>query len=537
MSDVLITYGVDLFDGVGPPPLVSVVTQNNFQSIGSHISEVVTLNGRIQRDDCGGTGFKDPYDKLKLLLSRLNVPFQNLVIEEDAPIYEWQYAIVRNVSVDDNTWYDWIPYTIEFECFREGFFASDGIINPTREVSAENAPDNTVNITIACSCKGQNNSNAAIENARSFCFTNSAFLASDLTNLYWTLEVVKDAQSFLRSEQEEINRLTGEVTVTRTFVLQEEDWGFTRGVLRFTTETSINEVGEAIVSVQGSHEGSFQNNDTLQSIEENIKNYDWYSVALAAYQNATGETNLFTSPVGFSLERNIDANTLSFSLEYSNKKFNDIYLVDETTITKDETQITCMEVSVEIRSDLKCQQARWEKILDYYNTFNFPAYVQQKWDKYGTGKQLNWTDQNNSYSENQFEGVIQVSSKFCESQGQDCGCLRDMDYQYDFTPALKEYKISIPVNGMGCHYIEDLMLYKRAIFAIRGRVLKNACCSIEKTIAELRGRINQISNSLFPGKNKTLDQSNITKNVPAGEVSFDFAWSAEEEPIIPENLL
>ena len=100
-------------------------------------------------------------------------------------------------------------------------------------------------------------------------------------------------------------------------------------------------------------------------------------------------------------------------------------------------------------------------------------------------------------------------------------------------------KASLPINSNGCHFIENLKLLKRANFSIKGSLINPVCCSYEKTVAQLRNRINQISNSVFYADNgvKILESSQISKTLPAGTISFDFSWSAEKNFIIPENLL
>jgi hypothetical protein len=95
----------------------------------------------------------------------------------------------------------------------------------------------------------------------------------------------------------------------------------------------------------------------------------------------------------------------------------------------------------------------------------------------------------------------------------------------------------LPINSNGCHYIEDIKIIKRAAFNIQGTLIKPVCCSYEKTVAQLRNRVNQISNSIFYGANKILDSSQISKVSPAGSITFAFSWSAEKAIIIPDNLL
>jgi hypothetical protein len=249
---------------------------------------------------------------------------------------------------------------------------------------------------------------------------------------------------------------------------------------------------------------------------------------------------LYTTPTNFSLQRNFSTNSVEFSLEFSNKQDNKIYIIDETTISHDLiSSRKCIECSLNIRSEIKCKEERWKTILNYYNSFDFINYIQNKWSKYGNTERLNFNEKDNSYSENQFEGSIQISAKFCNSLGSDCGCLQDLKYEYAFTPALYEMKASLPINSNGCHFIENLKLLKRANFSIKGSLINPVCCSYEKTVAQLRNRINQISNSVFYADDgvKILESSQISKTLPVGTISFDFSWSAEKNFIIPENLL
>jgi hypothetical protein len=247
---------------------------------------------------------------------------------------------------------------------------------------------------------------------------------------------------------------------------------------------------------------------------------------------------LYTTPTNFSLQRDFSNNSVGFSLEFSNKQDNKVYTIDETRITHDLiTSRKCIEANLTIKSEIKCKKDRWDNVYKYYNNLDFADYVQQKWTKFGNTERLNFNEKDNSYSENQFEGTIQIGAKFCNSLGSDCGCLQNFTYEYSFVPALKEIKASLPINSNGCHYIEDIKIIKRAAFNIQGTLIKPVCCSYEKTVAQLRNRVNQISNSIFYGANKILDSSQISKVSPAGSITFAFSWSAEKAIIIPDNLL
>lgn len=545
MSEVIITYsGINIFEGIGPTPLVSLSTENTYENTPLYTIDKIVLNGRIKRDNCSTSGISDPYEKLKQLISKLNKPFQGLKIEEisngqNKIIYDWKYSILKNFSIDKNNWYDWIPYSIEFDCYKGIFFENNRIINPTRKIDAKNNEDGTVSLSISCSCNGLNKDNQAIEYARKFVYDNSILTQSDINNLYWTADILKESIPYNISEQETFDRLNGSVEVSRDYIIQDKSLGFSRGIVLFQRSISTKDDGEYIVSINGSIQGNKREDTTLLQIEDDIKKYDWYSIGNELYRNSTNEdSNLYKSPVNFSLQRSPNENSVNFSIEYSNKKFNDIYIIDQTTTNfNKESGLDCIDISLEIRSDLKCENLRWDKITEYYNSFDFLDYVEKKWLKYGTKSKLNLSTNETTYSEDKFNGSISIQGKFCAGIGQDCGCLKNIKYSYSFVPPLNEYKVSLPVNGEGCHYIENLLVLKRASFSIRGNITQSLCCSYQRTVFELKNRINQIANSIFYGENKILDSIQISQADPVGEINFDFSWSAKKDKIIPDHIV
>lgn len=889
------------FYNIGPPPFVSVSSENVYVNDVMHTVDRVTLSGRIKKDNCSDD-FSQLYQKAKNLIDNFNRSFDKLSISEPtqpgdaddipyAPIYEWEYVIVRSVSFDENKWFDWVPYTIELDCYKNGYFASDGIINPSRTVSYDTQNDNIVSLTITCSCNGINNSNQAIENARAFADLNSDVLLADITQSVSIHPNIKNVNYFnpsfpekkiLKSVNETIDRLAGTVSVQKTYLLQEEV-GVSNGILRFTRSLNTSENGEATVSINGSIEGcidrknelgqGYSSDTTLDMIEDDIKNKDWYSIAIdgfsekaaysdpdiairnlltgkqsnrstkylwstydastttfiknpnswvssldlsgfivacsengykerklgvlvsprhylfawhfkppigtdvyfldpdgnvitktisnyvevgidvgiglldsdlpsnikyypilppdyrkyinleerhlivkdqvtyssftgsisgttltvtSVYQGSFIEPNqvlttsgpnpiiggtyivsqltgadgkegtyqvsvsqtvgseiiigsitsgvaipkctvrkiikshatpveakvatawstkspftdffedssnndsgsslftiinneiiilghllgattavpyqaagdgpsysyfsseinaamlalgggyslsyiyskgLYLYPTNFSIQRNPDQNSVNFSLEYSNKINNDITIVDTTTITNNyETSTKCIEVSLAISSSLKNHEARWDSVVNYFNSFDMIEYVKRKWEEYGNEEELNLNVNNTSYSEDKFQGTIQVTASFCASKGEGCGCLQNMQYSYQFVPPLKEYKVGVAFGGKGCHFVEDIDCLKRASFTLAGRLIQSTCCSYEKTIMELKNKVNQISNYVFFGEDKILDSSEISSKKPNGEISFSFTWSAKKAEIIPENI-
>ena len=775
MSDVVILYdSKNVFEDIGPTPFISRDVENIYSSSEKNIVDSLTLTGQAKRGynylvgvtgisgtiglsgsgsyfnpswtTCG-IGFEGMKNVADALISKFSKNFKKLQLIERSEtlspfeiIEEWESCIVRSISFDDNKWYDWIPYTIQLDCYRKGYFDTYGIIEPKRSIDLEVSPDNTINVKLSCSCKGLNKNEGGFQNAKNFIAANSSLLESDLSNFYlssldspnpnlltnesdffdinywnrvncgvlsnqeispdgtltadvlsassaisangiqqygsnffnlvlnntyefsinvkaatgewvvlemyrgdsfdrarlwfnsktgeigtgssslsteftflnknskylgdgwykisfvakainiqnhtlilrqvdgnnsyststrlaktvyvWKAAIkkyieiydIKNYNSFLVSQDENLNRLTGEVSLNKNFILQSSLMDSTYGILKYSRDMSVSEKGEVTVRINGNHQGPLlargldgvtSSDSTLEAIKNDISNKDWYSLANEIYSNSLEQqpedySPLYTTPTNFSLKRNFSINSVEFSLEFSNKQDNKIYTIDETTISHDlVSSRKCIECSLSIRSEIKCKEERWKTIVDYYNSLDFADYIQSKWNQYGNTERLNFNDKDNSYSENQFEGLIQISAKFCNSLGSDCGCLQDLKYEYSFTPALYEMKASLPINSNGCHFIENLKLLKRANFSIKGSLINPVCCSYEKTVAQLRNRINQISNSVFYADNgvKILESSQISKTLPAGTISFDFSWSAEKNFIIPENLL
>lgn len=1025
MSEVKLLYdSEDIFSNVGPTPFISRDVQNIYSNSDINLVDTLSLTGRIKRNypdsvtgPTGATGatgssyspcesgFQGIKNVADLLTSKFSKNFKKLQLTEKIGngqtriIEEWENCIVKSISFDDNKWYDWVPYTIDIECFKKGYFENYGIVEPKRSLQLDVAPDNTINITLSCSCKGLNKIESGFQNAKNFVAANSNLLSSDLRNFYisypsysvianlftfesqfdngtywlktnnisilpddaiapdgtqtadslvcssnalntirgqstnsfltglkkykasiyvksgtgqWvTLTVggaytvktwfnistgekgskeIQDPKAidiiyydienfdngwykismafesfgdyslfftlsqvdsngtstyasrsgktisiwkasveylfdiydlncyniFLVSQDESLNRLTGEVSLNKSFVLQSRSFKSTYGILKYTRDMSVSETGETSVKIDGNHQGPLlargltditSTDSTLEAIKYDVSPKDWYSIANDIYikslteysypnlssrisQRVAGKTGtideiriwstfntstqsfiknpscwiygidisgfivgcnesgyeskkvgmmispkhyvfsyhfgspigttlyfltndnkvltrtisnfieidgltgtdqsdiglgllneelpntvkffrilsknynifgnnllqsyifikdqrdiiddpnnyqkaniqkitgsdistgvltyadppsnpelyfkniqtaenhdsgnniclitpsdemiavginiaqasfkflsyyidsinkamtelggeysvteyypedfspLYRTPTNFSLQRDFSNNSVGFSLEFSNKQDNKIYLVDQTEITHDLiTSRKCIQADLTIRSEIKCKKERWDNILKYYNQLDFVDYVQKKWTKFGNTERLNFNEKDNSYSENQFEGTIQIGANFCNSLGSDCGCLQNFTYEYSFTPALSEIKASLPINSNGCHFIENMNTVKRAFFSIKGSLINPVCCSYDKTVAQLRNRVNQISNSLFYGKDKIIESSQISKVSPAGTISFDFSWSAEKAIIIPENLL
>lgn len=538
MGAVTVYYdNVDLLSGIGPAPLISRDVENVYINRTSHLVNKFSLSGRIHRSSCI-SGFADPYSISRTLINRLSKNFRKFEIKEDATsIFSSDYAVVRGVSFNSDDWYDWIPYTIEIDCYDKGFFESYGIIEPEEQFDLEILPNNTVQVSISVSCRGLNKSFGGATNAKTFISSFGSYNPASL-DFYWPDVTLSNYTFFLTSRQESINRLTGEASVELVYIGQLTSIAGSYGVLTYTRDMDISENGEVTVTINGTEKGALNAGQTLLVVETDVKNRNWHTVANELYTQVDTTGTLFSNPIKFSLQRDISNENVSFTISFSNQQNNNVYVIDQTTITHDyEKSTNCIEASLTIKSNFGCHAQRWTYVSNYYSSLNFNTYVQTLWNKYGQTSRLNFLERNRSYSENRYEGSINITAKFCDNSGEDCGCLQDFVYDMEFGPPIKQYSVSPTLGGYGCYYIEDLQASKRGTFSLRGSVASAQCCAIEKTIFQLKNKANQLANSFFAGSDKILESSQVTKSEPNGRIGFDFTWSADQGNIIPSNLL
>jgi hypothetical protein len=300
---------------------------------------------------------------------------------------------------------------------------------------------------------------------------------------------------------------------------------------------SISEDGEVTVVISGEEKGALGSDTSLFIVSDDIKNRDWYSIAQELYAQ-TNSGNLFVNPIRFSIDRNVSSESVSFSITFSNKQDNNVYVIDQTTITHDyEKSVNCIEASLSIRSNFGCHTSRWQNVQSYYQGLDFWQYINDRWREYGQTTSLNSRETSRSISENRYEGSITVSMTLCDNIGENCGCLQNLTYSLSFSPSIKQYSVSPTFGGRGCYYIEDLMASNRATFSVKGSVTPSPCCSIDQSLLQLQNRANQLANIYFAGSDKILETDSISEPSPRGELSFDFTWSADQSNIVPSDLL
>lgn len=550
--------GTNIFEGLAYTPLVERDVDSIYVNGRKAIVDRVILKGRLV-EACKISGIwiwvdenEDPiitevgdiiiYESGNNLLSnsilvsqeianRFRENFKQFQIREGATVlFNANQAIVRSINFEEGKWTGLTPYEIVIECYRQDYAETWGILDPSAEFSYQQNGNKTVNYTATISARGINTSNKAIQNAINFVNNYSYLLTPEFASAAPEFTNYAGVFAFRRQNQTNIDRLSGVVTRTESYIYNEDGMNaleFQNGVLEFQTDLSKDEQGVVDISIQGSLTGDLSAN--IELMIGDIKNYDWYSIANNLYKRESSE-NLPLSPQQFSSEVNYSEKIVTFNITYSNRKEDNVYIIDSTSVSRNfEENTTCITVNITFRKDFGCSKIRWQDLQNYYKNFNLKQYIQQKWNKYVDNTTIKNNFTNESYSENEFSGEIQVSATYCNNNSESCECLSSFDYNMNYELPINRYIQKDTYGGEGCYYVENLKSFPRTRFQIQGNVTPSFCCSFEETVSEIKSKINILVNKYFPGKDKILESAEITEDKNNRNISFSTSLNAEQE--------
>lgn len=433
-----------------------------------------------------------------------------IAIEGDYIVYNYRNAIIRRISFDDNSFYNLVPYSIEIDCIRS--YKDLGVVEPVDEWTTDQSDDALITVTHRMSCRGVGEN--AFDNAEAFIQS----LKSQTTIL--SIPETRDNIPIL-SRRENKNRLTGEFSLTETFLYNEDKANLLNpfAVISYTSEISESQ-GETTVVISGSiqHNVLGQEN-VLDFLKITFDAISWDAIADSVYGSSIDKN-------GISIQEDEQRGVLNFTLTYSSLSDNSPYLIDETTISRDLVSgKDCISLSLTVRVDYGCGGQRFEAVKAYANALNFDTILLQKWVKFGTGQTLSTSPESKGWTENPIEGTVTLSAQYCTKTSKECGCLQNFDFTLDFAPGGNQF-VAAPIYRSGGFYdVQDLNAKTRARYGLNGSAVVAKCCSNEQAKIELQGRVNSISNFYFPGSDKILEESNITETSNREALNFSFRWS------------
>lgn len=532
--------GSDLFDGVAYTPLISLDESFNYSNRFLSGYKKITLTGRLIRNPRCGT-WTEYQNVQKLLLDRLRINFAKLEVYEienslaatPRTLFSCERAIYRSLSFDESSYYNLVPFTLEFDCY-DDFFLSNGVVDATDESSYQENQNRTVSITRNISANAVNTgpTGTAIEYAKAFVENR---ISSDINRFPNDNPLFADvtlAKSKLISIERKVDRIQGSYSATLNFLCDPYNASNSSvAVLNYQAEVS-EQNDEVSVSINGTMTGGLDK--SIESFRSVFNGINWYSKAIS-YTDYT----LAESPSSFSVTEDFNLNIINFTISFSNKVRDGVYLVDTTTIVKDfESNVDCITVKLDIKSDYGTLSDRWNDVLNYYNTQQqvLKDFISDKWNEFGNGKPLGNVPKSKSVSMMQQAGSISLSEQYCTDNSEDCGCLEMFSYSMNFNPSIDIYVETPGLKGMGCYYIQNLKYGKRAKFSLNGKFRPSKCCTIEESISDLKSRLNFYCSYYFQAENKVLEEDTIDYQENASEISFQFTWSGKQENNIPSYL-
>lgn len=428
-------------------------------------------------------------------------------------VYRCPRAIVRSISFEDNSFYNLVPYVIEIDCIRS--YQNLNILDPVDQWSTDQGEDSIVTITHTMSCRGVGPN--ALASAKSFLENtrNNSVLFSIGTP-------VSSLPIIFRTESQ--NRLTGEYSLTEVFLYNEDDPAqLAPGIITYSSDIQEGQ-GVTEISITGEiRENVVDQGDVLSLTRSKFDSIDWDAIAAQLYGSSIDKKSI-------SVQENKQTGTVSFTLTYNSLSNNSPYLIDETTITRDLVSgRDCISLRLTVQMDYGCVGSRFVAVKTYAAALNINSILLQKWAKFGPGGNLSTTPENKSWTENPIEGSVTLSVQHCTKTSKECGCLQNFDYTLEFNPGANQYVANPIYRAAGFYDVQNLNSKTRTRYGLTGSATVAKCCSNEQAIIELRGRVNSIGNFYFLGKDKILEEANITTTKNKESLNFSFRWSVAPE--------
>jgi hypothetical protein len=460
LAETKVTYGgFDLsFAGTQAAPFVS--QENEYIQVGGATwvkLKLLTLTGTLT--GCGqgalwalmqqvSGAFAEDFKTLSISGSQFSIPCCKL----------------RSIDFDDSSMLSHVTYTVSLEAYdHDSFREAYKVIDPSERVEFTENDNKTMTKVISISAKGVSCGSGALANAKSFVENKFGEHVKGKPGLIPSQD--SDYGAHLVSSAEEIDRITGTYTLTKTYL---SDLGSATGelILRYTKEI-FDERGEyRIVRFNGSVRYGIQNAAASASGHAKIKEFV-SSNKLDGYRL-----------INLNVNEDKFAGVINFTFEYTE---DNIDVVDDWDVTISESSSSSL-VQATINGIVTAKgpkECRWDKVIGYfktnveaikryygitngyYLTYNTPAKTAA-----GQDVKLNKKPLDFEISKDKKNGEISYSFNFDNrvSFG-----YYSFDYSMDFEPSI--WKLSANPTVDGDWSILDLGYRGRARFNINGNFI------------------------------------------------------------------
>jgi len=500
----------------------------------------ITLNGVIT-GECvqNDNEFEGFYNKASLLIDRFSKSFGDLAILEELPdhlsyLYSGR-AIVRAIDFPESYFAGLLPYSITFDLYKEEDFINYGILDPSQEIQFQQNDNGTVTINKSTSARGLNTDLKALDNARSFVQQLKGWNSS-LSPLF--IDSTNVSEALLIKEDEEVDRANCVYSLNETWLYDPYGQQTENSFYRVTTTINSGAEGNAI-SLEGTLEGRAMS--SWLDLRQEFTEINFLQIAEEAYFDAGFEGELFIRPIGKSISENANEKSISFSMEYSDTILEDPYITDNFRVTWDiQNNKKCASAQVLISSIDECYSARWNKVNDFYETFQLKDWIDQRWQDYGYEGNLSNSFQSKSVSFDQKSSTISISATLCEKKIVIPAHLDDINYNVQIIPSMPTY---IPFQGLDCggaFTVQKLKGLKRQSITIQGDALISDCSTKEQALESLKLYINSLKFQYLNGGDAFMSGNDIRYGSGAAskKIYFSFSWNEKKSTsLFGEELL
>mgnify|MGYP007077385274 CR=1 FL=1 len=447
------------------------------------------------------------------------------------PALEYDIARITDISFNDSSYIDLVPFSIRVQAFQSGLFSGTyGVLDPVDRFEFNEKPDGGVEITHTISARGINTTTGAsnaMQNAIDYVHGLTGWSSQVTPALISNMKVAGGLPILIESNGS-INRFDGSYSVVESWVTDTYATGVT-GLVRFITDMSSGDNGLVNVRVDGSIMGG--RNFNISELRNSYGALAPYTICNSAYKNFFGG-DLNTTILSKSADEDDQKNRIDFSFAYDNDTRPNPFLKETTAISKNEItdrHTMTYTANVSARGEYS---TRWSKVEAFYNAQDFETNAASKWTTFGYGTTLKPKPARKRVSENEYAATKTISLTYEDGLEVPEG-LEQWDYNISVIPAFQQYAARPILDGLGAYTVFDLGFKNRARYSIDG------IAQIKKDVATSDGlniivnELNFLSQTIAIGSKKLLDLATLS----SGEAPFDrgvrfsYSWSAETSGI------
>lgn len=506
--------GVDAFSGICATPYVSLSYETN----GYWSSEnQITLEGELVL--CGSSGLSGAFAKKSRLYDNFKnnfLPFS--IYDENRRVLHGDVAVVKSVNFKESDYAYFLPFSIELALFDSGAFSGKyGVVDPENSFDISQGEDDYLySIEHKISAKGKNTPfGLAIDNAKSWVLSQTGLHSFPYPAF---LPMHTYQQPILLSQNETINRLNGEYSISESYTFDQAFSGY--GILRYTSDISISRDGFNTVSIDGNL--NCGPNGSFDSIVGRYGSLDLWSMACEAYSGVFGKVDLYNVPTTISIQQKQAEGMIDFKIEYNNDTSPDIVVIS-TSNYRESFDPDDKEDAASITAVVKCIRGPLSERYDKAKAYAFNPIGQFALDMAAIGKSYNYSQFKQSASSSRHspkDGSVTYSMSWgVKKTNAVLPCyIKECEYTVQKAYPLKQYDLKQPLCPQWNAYYRH---NSQTIISINGTIRYE---SSRKTEAEAFIE-NIVQNFRFGMPNinkKTISHSNMSDSTSSASFSYEF---------------